>query len=292
MSSKHIEEFNHHRFDNYTAWLDLQQRAAQKSKKHFFGEVPKEVLYGFDEGEPVDYKPREKSPFKVREPAFTSGLKVSRKYDKNATLSDMPIDFQRTDPFHFPNTVGSTAKCHWEDYRSGNRNPEFIKECLKRPLDKELYAQVSDEQVKDLYKKQTTGKAKPVDKDCAKILFAPDIEVLGGKRTERLRLEEEARENAEKIEYAKALAAEQKAKVERFADEKKAVSLPPRGRERNPPGPKVLVTSILDGNSDHYRMQGGKHAQRGFAGSWSVNHGGGAGISQFSVAPPPLLSFW
>lgn len=282
---KQIEEYNHHRFDNYTAWIDLQMRAEQKSKQVFFGEQPKEVLYGYEKQETLP-RTRAKSPFKVLEPSFTSGTFINRPYDKNMVLSDDLFNAERTDPYHYPNVVGCTPTSHWGDYRSGSRNPFYIKDSLKRPLDKELYDSVSDTYIQHtLHNLKCGGKApKPMDEACAKILFAPDNSV----RPERYKKKQTLHLQLEPIKKSSG-------HWESFANpaRRHIRSTPDLRSKSKMVSSKVHVDSIYDDHGADLRCQGGVQARCGFAGSWSVEQGGGSsGISQFTIQPPPMMTFW
>jgi len=283
-----IEEFNHHRFDNYTAWLDREERKKQKIRKINFGE--ESSVYGYQPPCDIVFKKREKSPFKVDERSFTSGEVVSRNYDKNFALNNSDFEAVRTDPFHYPNTVGCTSKSHWDDYRSGSRNPYFIKESLRRPLDEELYNSVPESLVqKTMYNMKNRGPSKPMDEVCAKILFAPDMAIPLERPKERTH-------TLDKVAGAASPGFNSVTEWSTFRPvSKKSTrqthSVPATIRQSR--SDRVLVTSTSDdGKSAHLRNQGGLAAKLGWAGTWSCEHGGGPGISEFSLIPPPLVTFW
>lgn len=291
---KQIEEFNHHRFENYCGWLDLEERKKQKARKIFFGEEPTEALYGYEPPSDIVVKERAKSPFRVDERAFASGEVVSRTYDKNFALNNSDFEAVRTDPFHYPNTVGCTAKSHWGDYRSGSRNPYFIKESLRRPLDEELYNSVPEAMVQqEYYNMKNRGHGKPMNADIAKILFAPDIDIQIPKSKKRP-TSPEIHSVSTPVSRTPQLAREwsnfRVAKPPKVTRDSHSVPALRRRRSDD----KVLVTSTEDDpkKSAHLRMQGGMSAKLGWAGSWSCHHGGGPGISEFSMTPPPLVTFW
>jgi len=292
MDPKQLEDFNFHRFDNPSSWLDREKKAVQLYDKIFLGKPPTEELYGYKKHN-IQVTDRIKEEFKKREPAFTSGCPVLRTYDRNHQVSDGPLEPFRSDPFHFPNTVGSTNKCHWGDWRSGNRNPEFIKPTLLRPLDKELYDAVSEEDVAALYKKQHFGVSKPMDPTCAEILFGPEIEVLGGKRTRQLRDEQDKRTEEEHLARMRQIKkdSEEWTAKRKLAHSQSSPAVQYQSqvqKRREQPAYRVPVYSATDGNSEHYRMSGGRHAHNGFAGTYSASHGGGSGIAQLAIVAPPV----
>lgn len=267
------EVYDSHRFDNYTAWLDLQERAEKRSRKVFFSEDNHEPVYGYSElPAPAQSPERTKSPFRVKENSFTSSTVVTRQYDKSFSLSTGQFDSVRTDPFHYPNAIATTQGDHWEDHRSGNRNPFFVKPSLMRPLDKELRDAVPDSAVKQLmHSKAMGGKiSRPMDVACANILFGN-----GMKPSPRKEEKEPAARDWSS-----------------FCP--KAAPAPPKPTRPQPATSyKVRVTDTFDDRKSHLRCQGGLDAQRGFAGTWSVEHGHGTqGISQFALTPQPLMSFW
>lgn len=106
------EGFNKHRFDNYTAWLDREDRNRAKASGKPLG-------FGFAEPRPSP-EPREAQPFFVQEAAFTSGLLVTRKYDK--LECGYATEATRTDPWHFPNDMEVEDKDHYKDRRRRNQH--------------------------------------------------------------------------------------------------------------------------------------------------------------------------
>jgi len=270
------DTFDHHRFDNYTAWIDLQERAERKSRSVFFHEESKDKIYGFsNEPAVITVVDPVKKPFKVTENSFTSGEVVTRQYDENAAVSDGKFEVIRSDPFHFPNVVATTKTDHWGDYRSGSRDPFIIKPQLVRPLDKELRDAVPDSAVKQLvHMKAMGGKVnRPVDRACADILFAAKTEVAPTRN------------------YEKPTAVEG---IDWTSFTPNRVPFPPLPKASAPPCRgkiRVTASSVEDDRKWHLRCKGGIDAHRGLAGTWSsTNHG--VGVSEFTYTPQPLMNFW
>lgn len=168
-------KYDRQRFDNYTAWLDLQVRARQEANKVFRGETPNSDLYGFSNPTTAVTTPRSE-PFVVQEPSFTSGDIVRRRYDKQDSVTSQAMDLKvvRTDPWHYPNSQAVREVEHFDDYRSGSCSENSAK---NRPTDKERAAAVSDSLVKKFVFAASGAKAAHVDPASAAVLFKKDIEI-------------------------------------------------------------------------------------------------------------------
>ena len=60
--------YDRQRFENYSAWIDNQTRAMQKSDAYFFGRQTSKALYGFEPKRPVKESTRVEKPFIVQVP--------------------------------------------------------------------------------------------------------------------------------------------------------------------------------------------------------------------------------
>lgn len=172
-------KYDRQRFDNYTAWLDLQVRAKQSADKVFQGKMPTGDLYGFrdpmNEVRSALTTPKSE-PFLIQEPSFTSGETVRRLYDKQDKLTkqDMPGGTVRTDPWHYPNSQAVHEPEHFDDYRRASTWEDAKN---NRPEDKERAAAVSDEMVKQFVFAATGAKAAHVDATSAAVLFGREMDI-------------------------------------------------------------------------------------------------------------------
>ncbi|CAD7943513.1 unnamed protein product [Amoebophrya sp. A25] len=193
-ASNHItrqndDRFDRQRFENYTAWLDTQSRAMQKSETYFFGRKVEKPLYGFEPPRELFQKDKQEKPFVIQEPSFTSGTVCARKYDKNYIVTDDKLEDLRADPYHEPNFMAIKTKDHFGDHRSGSRHP--MKERLPqlwRPVDKELRKAVPQEMV-DSWMKANGGDSKKSNKTdpTFQVLFRSDNDVLARSNAQRIR---------------------------------------------------------------------------------------------------------
>eukprot|EP00440_Ansanella_granifera_P049085 gb/GFBE01053182.1/.p1 GENE.gb/GFBE01053182.1/~~gb/GFBE01053182.1/.p1 ORF type:complete len:322 (+),score=70.75 gb/GFBE01053182.1/:1-966(+) len=128
------EYFDRHRFDNYTAWLDMEDRKKNRGQGKHLG-------FGYGVPKPPQ-PPRPERPFYVQEFSMTSGILVNRKYD--ATETNFRAEKMRSDPHHFPNYIDVKDSDHYKDHRRRN--------CHCDPdrwtIDPVLRDAVSEEQVK------------------------------------------------------------------------------------------------------------------------------------------------
>lgn len=105
--------FDNHRFDNYSSWLDREERLKARRQGRPLG-------HGFSEPKPPP-EPRPEKPFTVMEAAFTSGLMVQRQYNQHAgTL--YKTEGERSDPYHYPNFLEVKDEMHYEDARRRSQN--------------------------------------------------------------------------------------------------------------------------------------------------------------------------
>jgi len=133
--------FNHHRFDNHSAWLDRElrnkRRARGESQGHGFA-VPREPA-----------PQRTEKPFIVQEFGMTSGKLLTRRYAQTAT--DFKLETERSDPYHFPNHMQVEDDMHYEDRRARSQHIDpRCREKLELPRDKVLRAAVPEEMVKNM----------------------------------------------------------------------------------------------------------------------------------------------
>eukprot|EP00929_Paragymnodinium_shiwhaense_P035729 TRINITY_DN19258_c0_g1_i1.p2 TRINITY_DN19258_c0_g1~~TRINITY_DN19258_c0_g1_i1.p2 ORF type:complete len:347 (+),score=74.27 TRINITY_DN19258_c0_g1_i1:82-1122(+) len=101
------KRYDVHRFDNYGAWLDREN----KSKA---GKLGRPLGWGFADPKPPAVAPEEK-PFYVQEFSFTSGESVMREYKH--MKSQFRLEAGRTDAHHFPNLGGIREDSHYADCR-------------------------------------------------------------------------------------------------------------------------------------------------------------------------------
>lgn len=158
--------FNHHRFDNYGAWLDRELR----NKRRVRGEPE-----GFGFAVPRPPAPaRKEKPFMVQEVSMTSGLLVTRRYVQKDT--DYPIDTLRSDPYHYPNHLQVQEEGHYEDRRARSQHIDpRVREKNEIPRDKVLREAVPDEMVKNIIMSGMKDMKYKVDPDVLKIQFDPNI---------------------------------------------------------------------------------------------------------------------
>jgi len=156
--------FNHHRFDNHSAWLDRELR----NKRTLRGEP---LGHGF--AVPRAPAPaRTERPFVVQECGMTSGKLLTRRYCQTDT--DFRLETERADPYHFPNHLQVEDAMHYEDRRG--RSQHIDPRCrakLALPRDKILADAVPEEMVQN-----HIGDAKPrtrPDPVVMAIQFDPDV---------------------------------------------------------------------------------------------------------------------
>lgn len=105
--------FDGHRFDNYSAWLDREERLKARREGRPLG-------HGFAAPKPPP-QARPEKPFFVMEAAFTSGLMVQRRYNANDGTM-YKVDGERSDPYHYPNHLEVKEEHHYEDARRRSQN--------------------------------------------------------------------------------------------------------------------------------------------------------------------------
>jgi len=168
-------QYDRQRFDNYNSWLDMNVRAQRESRKRFFGEVPKGVIYGYSEAPPAPEQIPGK-PFSKWESSFTSGELVYREYDANDSLNPrLTTAGIRSDPYHYPNAQCVEEKNHFEDRRAGSRHPDPRCVPYERPIDKELRAAVPDEMVQNWVRSEGGVKLSGVPPERLKDFFSSDV---------------------------------------------------------------------------------------------------------------------
>jgi len=153
--------FDRHRFDNHSAWLDLEGRKQRRSEGQHLG-------WGF--GIPKPPQPsRSERPFYVQEPAMTSGILVNRKYD--ATETNFRAEKERSDPYHYPNHMDVKESGHYADHRRRN--------CHCDPdrwtVDPVLRDAVSDQMVIDRVRAEKGESRRPPDPKMVAILFGDNV---------------------------------------------------------------------------------------------------------------------
>jgi len=158
--------FDHHRFDNYGAWLDRELR----NKRQAMGKAG-----GFGFAVPRPPAPaRKEKPFVVQETSMTSGLLVKRRYAQKDT--DYPLDAVRSDPYHFPNHLNVEDEMHYEDRRARSQHIDpRVREKLEIPRDKALREAVPEEMVQNIIMSNVKDMKYKVDPDVLAIQFDPNI---------------------------------------------------------------------------------------------------------------------
>jgi hypothetical protein len=167
-SDKGLKEsnfFNHHRFDNHSAWLDRELR----NKRQLRGE-PKG--HGF--AIPREPAPaRKEKPFVTQEYSMTSGLLVTRRYAQRDT--DFPLDCERSDPYHYPNHLNVHERYHYEDRRARSQHIDpRVRARDEIPRDRELREAVPEEMVQNMLAGRSAAKIQP-DPNVMAIQFDPNV---------------------------------------------------------------------------------------------------------------------
>jgi len=158
--------FEHHRFDNHSAWLDRELR----NKRRVRGEAQG---HGF--AEPRAPAPaRTEKPFIVLECGMTSGKLLHRRYAQVTT--DFKLDCERSDPYHFPNHLQVEDSNHYEDRRARSQHIDPIcREKMKLPRDMALTNAVPQEMVDNMIMANYKDMKLKPDPDIMKIQNDPDI---------------------------------------------------------------------------------------------------------------------
>lgn len=154
--------FDNHRFDNYGAWLDMEDRKNRTcAGKHLgFGyAVPQRRAEG-----------RPKKPLVVQEYSMTSGTLLNRQYDLNANTL-YRTDTMRTDAHHYPNALGIEDRHNYTNYQRRTCDPGRIGEVW----DPKLTAAVSDAEVVERVRAERAETRRPVDPKFLKILFDDQV---------------------------------------------------------------------------------------------------------------------
>jgi len=101
------EYYDRHRFDNYSAWLDREDKLKA-------GKDKKPLGWGFcDPKPPAPHK--DERPFVVVEQGMVSGQMLLRKYEH--LDSAFPTEGERANPWHYPNDSGLQDHHHYGDHR-------------------------------------------------------------------------------------------------------------------------------------------------------------------------------
>lgn len=129
--------FNRHRFDNYGAWLDREDRLKAQAK----GKLPP---WGYSSPK-QPAPPRVERPFEVQEYTFTGAVLVTREYEQ--IQSSFKCEANRSDAHHYPNYMGVQDATHYADHRRRSCNPDSSR-WTPLPGDKVLADAVSDEAVR------------------------------------------------------------------------------------------------------------------------------------------------
>mmetsp|Transcript_119980 Transcript_119980/g.373673 ORF Transcript_119980/g.373673 Transcript_119980/m.373673 type:complete len:329 (-) Transcript_119980:9-995(-) len=111
--------YDRHRFDNPSAWLDREERARARAEGK---------PLGFGYAEPKEHvQPPPAKPFCAQEYSFTSGLLVNRHYKQ--FQSPFTTEGTRADPWHYPNAMKTQDEDHFKSHkrRSQNCDPRFWK---------------------------------------------------------------------------------------------------------------------------------------------------------------------
>jgi len=128
------QHYDRHRFDNYTGWLDREDRKAALKDGRALGfgyEVPK-----------TPPPAREEAPFYAQEYSMTSGLLVNRRYDQYQ--SGYACGVTRSDPHHEPNHLEVKEHHH---YINQQRRIQHVDPTMWK-VDPKLRDAVSEDMVK------------------------------------------------------------------------------------------------------------------------------------------------
>jgi hypothetical protein len=155
------QNYDRHRFDNYTAWLDREARNKAKAEGKPLG-------FGFSI--PRQPKPpRQERPFWVIENAMASGQLVHRKYDQTET--SYQCETMRSDPYHYPNHMEVKDSEHYKDHRRRTQNTDPSRWVVDPKLRDAVPDWMVDQQVK-AHRGETRI---PVDPNLMAVLFGDDI---------------------------------------------------------------------------------------------------------------------
>lgn len=158
--------FNHHRFDNHSAWLDRELRNKRKAmgqpQGHGFA-IPREPA-----------PPRTEKPFTVQECGMTSGKLLTRRYAQKET--DYKLDCVRADPYHYPNHLNVQDEMHYEDRRARSQHIDpRVRAKLELPRDRVLREAVPEEMVKNIIMAEYKDMKNQPDPEVLAIQFDPNL---------------------------------------------------------------------------------------------------------------------
>mmetsp|Transcript_88191 Transcript_88191/g.273263 ORF Transcript_88191/g.273263 Transcript_88191/m.273263 type:complete len:325 (+) Transcript_88191:95-1069(+) len=153
--------FDNHRFDNPSAWLDREARARARAEGKPLG-------YGYAEPRKPPEPPQEK-PFYSQEYSFTSGNLINRKY--NQFQSNYKTEATRADPWHYPNSMKTEDADHFRNHkrRSQNCDPRFWKP------DPALSSGISEGDVQQKLAAERDEVRSNIDPKRMEILFADNV---------------------------------------------------------------------------------------------------------------------
>lgn len=294
------DRYNEHRFDNYGAWLEREDRLKAQSQGRPLG-------HGYAEPKPPPPPPEER-PFYVLEESFTSGLLINRKYDQ--LQHKFPTEITRADPWHFPNVQELQEKDHFRDWRRRTQHTDPT----RWQVDPELRAAVPEKMVKHHIAKERREIRANIDPQKMEPMFSstvrPEPKTLHELNVDLSCVDGPAREIGNAAVGRLKSAASQHSSASKFAAAKgrsdmmdsrfgwclggrKPLNTQPNPMEmemiksRSLPEMRLNGTSTLSGNqggesSAFYgepsrrfgentfdgRMRGGKHARDGFAGTF------------------------
>lgn len=156
-----VSRYNKHRFDNHSAWMDMQIRRDAQARGNHQG-------WGFAELQ-MPPKPKKEKHFHVCEPSMTSGEMVLRKVPK--VEKTFPLEDERVSLHHYPNYKNVKDEDHYEDWRARSQHIDPSRR-KAMPKDKVLSDAVTDEMVQGRILAEKADNRKPVDAKLLALRFA------------------------------------------------------------------------------------------------------------------------
>lgn len=118
--------FARQRFANPSAFLDTMEKGMEKSRSHFFGDYPKQAMWGYTLPTMIRPEDLQKGTptYPVMETSFASGQPVRRDVPAEPGYGQEYgyADTLRSDPHHYPNIVGTKPSDFYDQVRQPQRS--------------------------------------------------------------------------------------------------------------------------------------------------------------------------